>query len=587
MWHGNERTRLGEFFAVSGSGDDVRLEGDLSRVKFVGAGMSAGRLTVAGDVGMHAGAGMRGGELHVEGDAGDWAGAGMHGGRLVVRGSAGRQLGGVYPGERAGMRGGEIVVHGDAGAQAGAGLRRGLIAVAGRVGDAAGLRMLAGTIVALGGLGARAGAGMRRGSIVTMAPATPLATFVFSCAYRPPFLAAVPAPAARARPRVTDEQLDGSLRALVRRRPRAAPRRDPDPGGGRRDDAFAQRPRRWSSPTGWPPTPRRLRRGGQHAVQRHAGHRLRRAGRRRLRGGAALRRDLHGGAGDASPTRRWSSTAAGCPALTVTTDRPAVACLAAQYAGWRLDRDGYFAMGSGPARALIRAEDLYDDLDWDEHASAAVLCLETRERAAGGGRRLRRASAPAWPASALTLLMAPTASVAGGVQIAARVVETALHKLHELDFDVRRVVAGFGSCPLPPVAGDDMAAIGRTNDAVLYGGQVHLTVEADDDDALRDLVAAASRLGVVGLRRAVRQGPEGRGLRLLRDRPAALQPRADQAHERRERPQLRGGRGQPRGAGALVLGLTVAILGSSGGWHAQQLTDALAARGHEHRARCP
>jgi formylmethanofuran dehydrogenase subunit C len=187
LWHGKERTRVGEFFAVSGSGDDVRLEGDLSRVKLVGAGMTAGRLTVAGDVGMHAGAGMRGGELHVEGDAGDWAGAGMRGGTLVVRGSAGRRLGGAYPGERAGMRGGEIVVHGDAGAQAGAGLRRGLIAVAGRVGDAAGLRMLAGTVVALGGLGSRAGAGMRRGSIVTT-EAQPLSTFTFSCTYRPPYL---------------------------------------------------------------------------------------------------------------------------------------------------------------------------------------------------------------------------------------------------------------------------------------------------------------------------------------------------------------------------------------------------------------
>src|SRR3954466_1300335 len=185
VWHGSERTRMGEFFAVSAAGDDVRLEGDLSRVKFVGAGMTAGRLTVAGDVGMHAGAGMQGGELHVEGGASDWAGAGMRGGgvgggggmrggRLVVRGSAGGQLGGVYPGERAGMRGGEIVVHGDAGAQAGAGLRRGMTAGAGRMGRAAGLRMLAGTIVALRGLGARPGAGMRRGTIVTMAPATPL-----------------------------------------------------------------------------------------------------------------------------------------------------------------------------------------------------------------------------------------------------------------------------------------------------------------------------------------------------------------------------------------------------------------------------
>jgi methenyltetrahydromethanopterin cyclohydrolase len=175
------------------------------------------------------------------------------------------------------------------------------------------------------------------------------------------------------------------------------------------------------------------------------------------------------------------------PALTVTSDRPAVACLAAQYAGWRLDRDGYFAMASGPGRALIRAEELYDDLDWDEHASAAVLCLETRkapplEVADFVAERARV------PPSALTILIAPTASVAGSVQIAARVVETALHKLHELDFDVRRVVAGFGSCPLPPVAADDMAAIGRTNDAMLYGGQVQLTVEADDDDELRALV---------------------------------------------------------------------------------------------------
>ena len=182
------------------------------------------------------------------------------------------------------------------------------------------------------------------------------------------------------------------------------------------------------------------------------------------------------------------------PALTVTTDRPAVACLAAQYAGWRLDRDGYFAMGSGPGRAAIRAEELYDDLGWDEQASAVVLCLETREAPPEGvaGFVAERAGVPP---SALTLLTAPTASIVGGVQIAARVVETALHKLHELDFDVRRVVAGYGSCPLPPVARDDMAALGRTNDAVLYGGQVHLTVAGDDDlsELVERLPASASK----------------------------------------------------------------------------------------------
>jgi methenyltetrahydromethanopterin cyclohydrolase len=175
------------------------------------------------------------------------------------------------------------------------------------------------------------------------------------------------------------------------------------------------------------------------------------------------------------------------PAVTVTTDRPAVACVAAQYAGWRIDRDGYFAMGSGPGRALIRAEDLYDDLDWDERAEAAVLCLETREPPPDGVAGYIAERAGVEP-SALTLLMAPTASVAGSVQIAARSVETALHKLHELDFDVQRITSGFGSCPLPPPAGDDMAALGRTNDAILYGAQVHLTVKADDDDELRELV---------------------------------------------------------------------------------------------------
>jgi methenyltetrahydromethanopterin cyclohydrolase len=172
--------------------------------------------------------------------------------------------------------------------------------------------------------------------------------------------------------------------------------------------------------------------------------------------------------------------------LTVATDRPAIACLAAQYAGWRIDRDGYFAMGSGPGRALIRAEELYDDLDWEEQASAAVLCLETREAPPPEVAAFVAERAGVEP-SALTLVMAPTASVTGSVQIAARVVETALHKLHEVGFDVRRVLSSFGSCPLPPVAGDDMAALGRTNDAVLYGGQVHLTMNADDDE-LRALV---------------------------------------------------------------------------------------------------
>jgi formylmethanofuran dehydrogenase subunit C len=210
VWHGNRRAQLADFFTVSGNGDEeLRVEGDLRRVKFLGAGMTAGRLIVAGAAGMHTGADMRGGELVVEGDVGDFAGVGMRGGRLVVKGSAGHHLGGAYPGERAGMRGGDILVHGDAGDQVGAGLRRGVIAIAGRVGAAAGLRMLAGTIVAAGGLGARPGAAMRRGTIVAMSQVTLLPTFAFACSYRPPFLRLYLRHLRALGLPLTDEQIEG------------------------------------------------------------------------------------------------------------------------------------------------------------------------------------------------------------------------------------------------------------------------------------------------------------------------------------------------------------------------------------------
>jgi methenyltetrahydromethanopterin cyclohydrolase len=174
------------------------------------------------------------------------------------------------------------------------------------------------------------------------------------------------------------------------------------------------------------------------------------------------------------------------PGLAVSTDHPALACLGSQYAGWKIDRDGYFAMASGPGRALVRAEDLYDDLEVSERSSSAVFCLETREPPPEAVAAFMAERAGVQPAD-LTILFAPTASLAGSAQIAARVVETALHKLHELKFDVNRVVSGFGSCPLPPVARKDPDAIGRTNDAVLYGGQVELLVEGEDDE-LAELV---------------------------------------------------------------------------------------------------
>jgi methenyltetrahydromethanopterin cyclohydrolase len=175
------------------------------------------------------------------------------------------------------------------------------------------------------------------------------------------------------------------------------------------------------------------------------------------------------------------------PGIGVTVDQPAAACLASQYAGWKLEHDDFFAMASGPGRALARAEDLFEELAWRERADRAVLCLETR-KAPPPEIVDKVAQRCGVEASAVTFLIAPTASTCGSVQISARVVETALHKLHELGIDPARIRAGWGCCPVAPVAKTDPAAIGRTNDAVLYGGTVHLWIEAGDDETA-DLAA--------------------------------------------------------------------------------------------------
>src|SRR5262249_45003292 len=169
------------------------------------------------------------------------------------------------------------------------------------------------------------------------------------------------------------------------------------------------------------------------------------------------------------------------PGVSVAVDEPAAACLAAQYAGWKLEHEDFFAMASGPGRALARAEDLFDELAWNEQADRAVLCLETKQDPPPEivDRVAERCGVKP---SAVTFLIARTASICGSVQISARVVETALHKLHELGVDPARVRSGWGCCPIAPVAKNDPAAIGRTNDAVLYGGTVHLWIEGEDDE---------------------------------------------------------------------------------------------------------
>jgi methenyltetrahydromethanopterin cyclohydrolase len=168
-----------------------------------------------------------------------------------------------------------------------------------------------------------------------------------------------------------------------------------------------------------------------------------------------------------------------CPGIQVVTDHPVEACLGSQYAGWAIAEGKFFAMGSGPIRAAYAHEPLFEELGLGEQVAEVVGVLEGRKPPTEA-IFAKVAEACQVDPSAVTLLIAPTASLAGGVQVVARSVETALHKLHELKFDLRRVVSAHGVAPLSPVAKDDLAAIGRTNDAILYGARVVLFVTGDD-----------------------------------------------------------------------------------------------------------
>ncbi len=168
------------------------------------------------------------------------------------------------------------------------------------------------------------------------------------------------------------------------------------------------------------------------------------------------------------------------PLVSVRTDWPVAACMGSQYAGWEVKADGFFAMGSGSMRAAGSREALIDELGLRETTDVAVGVLESSTLPSA---RICKQLADACGVAAdrLTLLVAPTNSQAGNVQVVARSVETALHKLHELGFDLQRIESAWGTAPLPPVAGDPLTGIGRTNDAILYGSHAVLYVRGDDE----------------------------------------------------------------------------------------------------------
>lgn len=166
-------------------------------------------------------------------------------------------------------------------------------------------------------------------------------------------------------------------------------------------------------------------------------------------------------------------------AIAAATDAPIAACLASQYAGWSISVGKYFAMGSGPMRAVYGGEELYRDIGFTETASETAGVLESDHLPGPEVFEFLARKTGVKP-QGIILAVASTNSIAGSVQVVARSVETAMHKLHMLEFDLERIVRGEGVAPLPPLAENSFAALGRVNDAMLYGARVTLSVRGDD-----------------------------------------------------------------------------------------------------------
>lgn len=167
-------------------------------------------------------------------------------------------------------------------------------------------------------------------------------------------------------------------------------------------------------------------------------------------------------------------------AISVKSIQPVLACLACQYAGWALSHEKFFSLGSGPARALAQREDLFKELDYQDAATSTCIVLETDKIPPIQVIEKIVRDTKVAPEN-LTIILTPTTSIAGTIQIVGRVLEVALHKAHTLHFPLENIVSGMGLAVLPPVASDFMTAMGRTNDAILFGGSIDLHVTGSDE----------------------------------------------------------------------------------------------------------
>ena len=165
--------------------------------------------------------------------------------------------------------------------------------------------------------------------------------------------------------------------------------------------------------------------------------------------------------------------------LSVFASKPVLACLGSQYAGWSLSSQNFFSLGSGPVRSIAQKEEIFKELNYTDKSNKTSIILEVDQYPPA--EIVKKISEDTKiKSSEITFILTPTTSIAGNIQVVARVLEVAIHKIHELKFPLEKIVHGIGHAPLPPLARNFVSGMGRTNDSIIYGGIVQLFMKGSD-----------------------------------------------------------------------------------------------------------
>ena len=167
--------------------------------------------------------------------------------------------------------------------------------------------------------------------------------------------------------------------------------------------------------------------------------------------------------------------------ISVHSSKPVLACLGSQYGGWSLSHEGFFSLGSGPVRSIVQKEEIFKKINYKDKSTKTSVVLEVDKFPPEEVVKKVSVDSNVQPKN-LTFIITPTTSICGNIQVIARVLEVAIHKIHELGFPLERVIHGIGYAPLPPIAKDFITGMGRTNDAIIYGGVVQLVIDGPEDD---------------------------------------------------------------------------------------------------------